>query len=160
MVRDFFFGRRFYFLSAERDLAFVMNATSESANEAFELMKQSIKYLIYKQKNQRMNYQILIHGEDSSAREISFTNDFTDIKALSDSVDQLTRNSEVNLPALHEDLEKVGEAFDKISASRPDSEKVGIQRLIVCYLCLNELIRIQAHTFVHSKFGKGKRTII
>ena len=122
----------FSFLFAERDLAFVMNATSESANKAFELMKQSLQYVIYKHKNQRVKYQILIHGQDSSAREISFANDCSNIKALSEIVDQLTRNPEVILPALHKDLEKVSEAFEKHTVNRPNTEKVGIQRRIVC----------------------------
>ena len=75
-----------------------------------------------KHQNQQVKYQVVIHGEDSSSREISFTEDFIDV----DSVDQLTRNSnaKVKLPALHEDLVKASQAF-KLSHNRPNAEKVG-----------------------------------
>ena len=47
-----------------------------------------------------------------------------DGRTLSDRVDRLKRNVKVNIPALHEDLEKVGEAFEQ-GNQRPNSEKVG-----------------------------------
>ena len=76
-----------------------------------------------KNKKQQVKYHVVIHGENSS-REICFTKGSTDFKTLSDSVDLLTRNAEVKLPALHEDLVKVREAFE-LGANRPNSEKVG-----------------------------------
>lgn len=107
------------------DLAFVITATSDVADEAFKLMKRTIIYLMCKFKNSQVKYHILVHGEDSSSREICFTNEPCDFTSLSDKVDQLTRNTEVNIPALHENLKKVGEAFTLNKGKRPYSEKVG-----------------------------------
>ena len=101
-----------------------------SAKEAFSLMKESIKYMTCKHEDQQVKYQILIHGDDSSSGKICFANDFSNFNALSDSVDQLTRNAEVDIPALHEDLEKISEAF-KLSANRPNSEKVVFQDWLI-----------------------------
>lgn len=110
-------------LFTEIEIAFVINVTSEIANEAFELMKESIKYVMYRFKNQPVKYQFIVHGEDSSLGEISFDSEFTDLIALSDTVDQLTRGTE-NIPALHKDLEKVRKAF-KRDSNRQHAEKVG-----------------------------------
>ena len=101
------------------DLAFVITATSDVADEAFKLMKGTIKHLMGKFKNSQVKYHILIHGKDSSSREICFTNE------PCDKVDRLTRNAEVNIPALHKNLKKVGEAFTLNKDKRPHSEKVG-----------------------------------
>ena len=109
----------------EIDLAFVINATSDVANEAFDLMKSTIKYLMYKFKHRQVKYHILVHGEDSSSKKICFTNESCDFTSLSDKVDQLTKNAEVKIPKLHENLKKVGEAFTLSKGKRPCSEKVG-----------------------------------
>ena len=100
-----------------------MNATSEIANEAFELMRESTKYVMYRLKNQPVKYQLFIHGQDSSSGTISFDSELTDLIVLSDPVDQLTRGTE-NIPALHKDLEKMQEAF-KSNSNRQHAEKVG-----------------------------------
>ncbi|XP_078372504.1 uncharacterized protein LOC144656151 isoform X2 [Oculina patagonica] len=109
-------------LNRETEIAFVMNATSEIANEAFDLMKESTKYVMYRYKNQPVKYQLFVHGEDSSLGKINFDSETVDLVALSDTVDQLTRGTE-EIPALHEDLEKVCEAF-KSSSDRQHAEKV------------------------------------
>lgn len=75
-------------------------------------------------KNSQVKYHILVHGEDSSSREICFTNEPCDFTSLFGKVDQLTRNAEVNIPALHENLKTVGEAFTLSKGKRPNSEKV------------------------------------
>ena len=93
-------------------------------------MTESIKYVMCKHKDQQVKYQILIHREDSSSGKICFASDFSNFNALADSVDQLTRNAEINIPALHEDLEKISKAF-KLSANRPNSEKVGVQDWLI-----------------------------
>lgn len=112
-------------LSEEIDIAFVMNATSDSANEAFQLMKKIAKYVMEEKNNHQMKYQVVVHGEDSSSTGICFDDDpVPDVRTLSDRVDRLMRNVEVNIPALHEDLEKVCEAFEQ-GNQRPNSEKVG-----------------------------------
>ena len=100
-----------------------MNATSEIANQAFELMKESTKYVMCRLKNQPVKYQLFIHGQDSSSGKISLDSELTDFIVLSDTVDQLTKGTE-NIPALHKDLEKMQEAF-KSNSSRQHAEKVG-----------------------------------
>lgn len=100
-----------------------MNATSKIANEAFELMKESTKFVMYRCKNQPVKYQLFLHGEDSPLAKINFDSELVDVIALSDTVDQLTRGTE-DIPALHKDLEKVCEAF-KSNSDRQHAEKVG-----------------------------------
>lgn len=102
-----------------------MNATSDSADNAFQLMKKIAKYVMEEKSNHQMKYQVVVHGEDSSSTGICFDDDpVPDVRTLSDRVDRLMRNVEVNIPALHEDLEKVCEAFEQ-GNQRPNSEKVG-----------------------------------
>ena len=128
-----------------------MNATSDSADNAFQLMKKIAKYVMEEKSNHQMKYQVVVHGEDSLSRGIYFDDDDSvndsvddsvddsdddsvddsvddsdvpDGRTLSDRVDRLKRNVKVNIPALHEDLEKVGEAFEQ-GNQRPNSEKVG-----------------------------------
>ena len=127
LIRDLSdYGRKIYcFLFTEIDLAFVINATSDVADEAFALMKSTIKYLMYKLKHRQVKYHILVHGEDSSSREICFTNESCGFTSLSDKVDQLTKNADVKIPRLHENLKKVGEAFTLSKGKRSCSEKVG-----------------------------------
>lgn len=114
------------FSFTELEIAFVMNATSEIAKQAFELMKESTKYVMYRLKNQPVKYQFIVHGEGSSSGTINFKSDPVDFKVLSDNVDGLKRGSNEDIPALHKDLEKVREAFksDKYSP-RQHAEKVG-----------------------------------
>ncbi|CAH3165027.1 unnamed protein product, partial [Porites evermanni] len=104
--------------SKEMDVVFLINATSDVADQAFELMKNTIKYLLYNYKNHQVKYHFLIHEEDATSREMCFTEE------LSDKVDRLTRNSKVNIPALHEDLDKVGPGFTHCQGNRTEAEKV------------------------------------
>ena len=95
-------------------LAFVINATSDAADDAFDLMKCTLDYLLHKYENYQVKFQIFIHGdEDTSLREIS----------LPQGVGHLTRNTEVKIPALHDDLRIVEQAFKQSGGS--NSEKVG-----------------------------------
>ena len=87
-------------------------------------MKSTIKHLMCKFENRQVKYHILVHGEDSSSREICFTNEPCDLRSLLDKVDQLIMNFQVEIPALHENLKKVGEAFQLSGGERPYSEKV------------------------------------
>ena len=81
------------------DITFIINATSDVANVALELMKGTINTLLRKCKNNhQVKFQILIHGKDDSPREISLK-DGENI--------ELKRDTEVKTPALHEDLKKV-----------------------------------------------------
>ena len=110
----------------ELEIAFVMNATSEIAKQAFKLMRKSTKYVMYRLKSQPVKYQFIVHGEGSSSGTINFKSDPVDFKVLSDNVDGLKRDSKEDIPALHKDLEKVREAFksDK-NSPRQHAEKVG-----------------------------------
>ena len=99
------------------DLAFVINATSDAADDAFDLMKCTLDYLLHKYKNYQVKFQIFLHGdEDTSLREIS----------LPEGVEHLTRNTDVKIPALHDDLRIVEQAFKQSGGS--NSEKVGIEK--------------------------------
>ena len=96
------------------DLVFLINATSDVADQAFELTKNTIKYLLCNYKNHKVKYHILIHEEDATTREMCFTEE----------LDKLTRNSKVNIPVLHEVLDKVGPGFTHCQGNRTDAEKV------------------------------------
>lgn len=79
-------------LAEEIDIAFVINATSDSANEAFQLMKKIAKYVMEEKNNHQMKYQVVVHGEDSSSTGICFDDDpVPDVRTLSDRVDRLMR---------------------------------------------------------------------
>ena len=99
-------------------LVFIISATSDVADQAFELTKNTMKYLLRNYKNHKVEYHILIHEEDATTREMCFTEE------LSDKVDELTRNSKVNIPVLHEVLDKVGPGFTHCQGNRTDAEKV------------------------------------
>ena len=99
-------------------LVFIISATSDVADQAFELTKNTMKYLLRNYKNHKVKYHILIHEEDATTREMCFTEE------LSDKVDELTRNSKVNIPVLHEVLDKVGPGFMRCQGNRTDAEKV------------------------------------
>ena len=72
----------------------MINATSKIADDAFSLMKRSIKQFIDKYGDKNAKYQIIIHGNDSTPKEIS-----------ADSVLGLEKGT-ADTPALHEDLGK------------------------------------------------------
>ena len=102
------------------DLAFIINATSDVANVAFELMKGTIYNLLHKYKNNhQVKFQILIHGKDDSLREICLKDGETDI--------ELKRDTKVNTPGLHEDLKKVTQTSSQFV--RKNSEKVGVNNI-------------------------------
>ena len=107
-----------FFFSLEMYLVFIISATSDVADQAFELTKNTMKYLLCNYKNHKVKYHILIHEEDATTREMCFTEE------LSDKVDELTRNPKVNIPVLHEVLDKVGPGFTHCQGTRTDAEKV------------------------------------
>lgn len=107
-------------LSTEMDLAFIINATSDVANVALELMKGTIDNLLHKYKNNhQVKFQILIHGKDDPLREICLKDGETDI--------ELKRDTEVNTPGLHEDLKKVTQTSSQFV--RKNSEKVVVNNI-------------------------------
>ncbi|KAJ7393952.1 hypothetical protein OS493_003621 [Desmophyllum pertusum] len=91
------------------EISFLINATSKIADDAFDLMKRTIKKFIDNHGNEEAKYQIIIHGEDSTQRDI-----------CSKSVKEL-RIGTVKIPALHEDLKKADANFFKNSS---ESKKV------------------------------------
>lgn len=103
------------------DLAFIINATSDVANVALELMKGTIDNLLHKYKNNhQVKFQILIHGKDDSLREICLKDAETDIELKRD-------RDKVNTPGLHEDLKKVTQTSGWFV--RKNSEKVGVNNI-------------------------------
>ena len=106
-------------------IVFLVNATSDVAQEAFRVMKDSIKYIIAKYGNDRAKYHIIIrHSDDISfqSHEICFNTNHVNVTALIDAVEDLERGN-VIVPALHEDLQKAGEAFESNTLTK-NAEKV------------------------------------
>lgn len=100
------------------NIAFIINATSDVANVALELMKGTINTLLRKYKNNhQVKFQILIHGKDDSPREICLK----DGENIESKID-----TEVN-PALHEDLKKVTQTSSQLV--QKNSEKVGVNNI-------------------------------
>lgn len=106
-------------------IVFLVDATSEVADEAFLVMKDSMKYIIDKYGNDRAKYHIIIrHPDDNSfqSHEICFNTNHVNVTALKDAVEDLQRGNVV-VPALHEDLQKASEAFES-NTLKKDAEKV------------------------------------
>jgi len=94
------------------DIAFVINATSKIADEAFDVMKRTVEKIIEKHGDKQDTYQFIIHGDDSNPRAVCF-----------DDLKELERGSSKS-PALHEDLKKVEKIFCKSNTT--SATKVGI----------------------------------
>ena len=106
-------------------IVFLVNATSEVAQEAFRVMKGSMKYIIEKYGNDRAKYHIIIrHSSDNSfqSHKICFNTNHVNVTALKDAIDDLERGN-VIVPALHKDLQKAREAFES-NTLKKDAEKV------------------------------------
>lgn len=110
----------------------MMTATSEVADQAFQLMKKCIGYVIRKHGNQRANFQVIIQGDDSLSKKICFNSKFSDKSALLKSVDELQRGT-ATLPALHKDFELACNAF-KSENVQPNAEKVRRTRSVIVKL--------------------------
>lgn len=111
-------------------IVFLVNATSEVADEAFRVMKDSMKYIIDKYGNDRAKYHIIIrHPDDNSfqSHEICFNTNHVNVTALKDAVEDLQRGNVV-VPALHKDLQKASEAFES-NTLKKDAEKVRLSSL-------------------------------
>lgn len=72
----------------------MINATSKIANEAFNLMKKSIKKFIDKHGDGNTKYQVVIHGDYSSPRQI----------CSKSNINKELKRGTIKIPALHEDL--------------------------------------------------------
>lgn len=77
----------------------MINATSKIANKAFDLMKRSIKDFIDKHGDDNARFQVFIHGDESTPREICYKSDI-------DKEIELKKGA-TKIPALHEDLKKI-----------------------------------------------------
>ena len=91
----------------------MINATSKNADKAFNLMSRSLKEFIDKHGDDNTNYQVVIHGDDSSPINEMCTK--RDIHKL-----ELKRET-TEIPSLHEDLKN---ADFLIRSSKKKSEKV------------------------------------
>ena len=107
-------------------IVFLLNATSEVAQEAFRAMKDSVKYIIGKYGNDRAKYHIIIrHPDDCSfqSHEICFNTPHVNVTALTDAVEELQTEGDKYFPELHKDLQKVTEAFES-NTLKSDAQKV------------------------------------
>ena len=107
-------------------IVFILNATSEVAQEAFRAMKDSVKYIIRKYGNDRVKFHIIIrHPDDFSfqSHKICFNTPHVDVTALTDAVEELQTEGKKHVPALHKDLQKATEAFES-NTLKSDAEKV------------------------------------
>ena len=107
-------------------IVFLLNATSEVAQEAFRAMKDSVKYIMRKYGNDRAKYHIIIRHPDNcslQSHEICFNTPHVDVTALTDAVEELQTEGKKYVPALHKDLQKATEAFESNTLKR-DAEKV------------------------------------
>ena len=107
------------------EIAFLLNATSRNADKAFNLMERSIKQIVDKHGDDNTDYQVVIHGDDSSPIKKTFKKN---------SIEELKRGTS-EIPALHEDLEKADFLF------KEKSEKV---TQCDCYLIVNLECRLCA----------------
>ena len=107
-------------------IVFLVNATSEVAQEAFRVMKGSMKYIIEKYGNDRAKYHIITrHPDDNSfqSHEICFNTNHVNVTALKDAIEDHLERGNVIVPALHKDLQKAREAFES-NTLKKDAEKV------------------------------------
>ncbi|XP_078356168.1 uncharacterized protein LOC144640972 isoform X2 [Oculina patagonica] len=84
------------------EIAFLINTTSKIADKAFLLIKRCIKKFIAKHGDENAKYQVIIHGDDSSPREI----------CLKSGIEKDLKRGATKIPALHEDLKKVNFSND------------------------------------------------
>ncbi|KAJ7393957.1 hypothetical protein OS493_003626 [Desmophyllum pertusum] len=92
------------------EIAFLINATSKIADDAFKLMKRTVEKFIDNHGNEEAKYQLIIHVQDSTQRDISYSKS---VKVL--------KGGSSKIPALHEDLMKAKANFFKNSS---ESKKV------------------------------------
>ena len=95
----------------------MINATSEVAEQSFQLMRATIKFVMNRYGLKNVKFHVITRGED----KIHFDSKFSDLTALKQAVDRLEGGSE-GIPALHKDLEKVASAFESEFVS--NSKKV------------------------------------
>ena len=129
-------------------IVFLLNATSEVAQDAFHIMKESVKYIIRKYGNDRAEYHIVIrHPDDCSfqSHEICFNNPHVNVKALIDAVEDLQRG-DADVPALHKDLQKANEAFES-NKIKSDAEKVRLLSLSLSSSSTSSVLAYEATTF-------------
>ena len=101
----------------------MINATSKNADKAFNLMSRSLKEFIDKHGDDNTNYQVVIHGDNSSPINEMCTK--RDIHKL-----ELKRGTS-EIPALHEDLKNIDFL---IRSSKKKSKKV---TKLLFYLTVN-----------------------
>lgn len=111
--------------TAEIAIVFLVNATSEVAEKTFELMKDTMKYIIHKHGIDRAKYHVIVRDPEENrlqSREICFNSNYVNVTALEDAVGEIP-HEDVDSPALHKDLKKANEAFES-NTLRKGTEKV------------------------------------
>ena len=98
-----------------KEVAFLINATSKNAGKVFNLMTRSIKKFVDKYGDENTEYQVVIHGDDSSPSKMCSKSDIDKLELKQDTT---------KIPALHKDLQN---ADFLIRSSETKSEKVKVQ---------------------------------
>ena len=80
----------------------MINTTSKIADKAFRLMKRCTKKFIDNHGDENAKYQVIVHGDDSTPREISSKSN----------IDKDLKRGTTKIPALHEDLKEVNFSKD------------------------------------------------
>ena len=93
----------------EIELVFAISATGTEADEAYRLMKDTLKSMIDEYGSKEINYSVIVYGS-SVEQKIAFDQRFSDDEALKESVDKIGRATGV--PALVETLEEAKKVFE------------------------------------------------
>jgi len=93
----------------------LINATSQNAEKAFNLMTRSIKKFVDRYGDENTEYQVVIHEGDSSPRKMCSKDDIEKLEL---------KEGTTKIPALHKDLEN---ADFLIRSPETKSEKVAVQ---------------------------------
>ena len=88
---------------------FAISATGTEADEAYRLMKDTLKSMIDVYGSKEINYSVIVYGS-SVEQKIAFDHRFSDDEALKESVDKIGRATGV--PVLLETLEEAKKVFE------------------------------------------------
>ena len=101
------------------DLAFALTATSSSADDTFEQMKEIVIEMVNKYGRGKVQYGLIIFGDIASIK-INFMDSFPTDDAIKRFIDSVPRS--INGPALDEALEEARKLFE--TSRRPQANKV------------------------------------
>lgn len=102
------------------DLGFAISANAVDADKTFELMRDSIGYVVNKYGTNRLRYAVIIFGS-STTTYIDFGQYFPNSKSLKQKLSVLSRSP--GTPDLEKALAEAKTVF-QLAPSRPNSKKV------------------------------------